>query len=466
MMHTTDKLETLGRRMYDLAEELFPVCRSMTGPGVRETLRILEREIPLTMTEVPSGEQAFDWEIPPEWRIRDAYIKDRTGNRLVDFRKSNLHVVGGSVPVRATMTWDELKGRVHSLPEHPEWIPYRTSFFQETWGFCAEHCRVRQIEDRVRAEPQSFDVCIDAELVPGSLTYGECLLEGETDDEVLVSTHVCHPSLANDNLSGIAVSTFLAKQLKSLSRRHTYRFLFLPATIGPIAWLSRNQQHIPRIKHGLVLAVLGDAGPLTYRRTRSGNALIDRAAQHVLTHEASGHRILDFEPFGYDQRQFCSPGINLPMGCLMRTPNGQYPEYHTSADDLELLRPESLADSLDKCLSIMHVLEHDRRYQNTCPHGEPQLGRRGLYRSFSHDADATQLQRAVLWVLNLSDGEHSLLDIAHRAGIALPLIQRAADALVDCQLLVDCETSADTAVPLVAGPAPVPAEACLGAESN
>jgi aminopeptidase-like protein len=439
--------ESLGRQMHRLAEELFPICRSMTGPGVRETLDVLRRRIPLEIREIPTGEKAFDWEIPREWRIRDAYVKDSTGNRVVDFRRSNLHVVSGSVPVHAAMPWRELRDRLFSLPERPDWIPYRTSFFKEDWGFCVPHRLFRELEQRERQGPQTYEVCIDSELMDGSLTYGELVLPGQTRDEVLISTHVCHPSLANDNLSGIAVATFLAEALQTWNRRYTYRFLFIPATIGAIAWLSRHEDHVRHIKHGLVLAVLGDAGRLTYRQSRKGDAEIDRAVRHVLFESIDDYRILDFEPFGYDQRQYCSPGFDLPVGCLMRTPNGQYPEYHTSADDLDLLRAESLADSLTKCVAMIRVLEQNRRYRNTHPKCEPQLGRRGLHHAFGHGAGNAALQRAVLWVLNLSDGRHSLLDVAERSKTPFELIKQAADALVQRQLLVDCEPAPRAALP-------------------
>lgn len=439
--------ESLGRQMHRLAEQLFPICRSMTGPGVRQTLSILRRRIPLEIREIPTGEKAFDWEIPREWRIRDAYVKDRAGNRLVDFRQSNLHVVSGSVPVRATMRWCELRDHLFSLPERPDWIPYRTSFFQESWGFCVAHRLFRELERLERQRPQTYEVCIDSELIDGSLTYGELVLPGQTRDEVLISTHVCHPSLANDNLSGIAVATFLAEALQTWTRRHTYRFLFIPATIGAIAWLSRHEDHVRHVKHGLVLAVLGDARRLTYRQSRRGDAQIDRAVRHVLLESLDDYRILDFEPFGYDQRQYCSPGFDLPIGCLMRTPNGQYPQYHTSADDLDLLCPESLADSLTKCVATMRVLEHNRCYRNTHPKCEPQLGRRGLHHAFGQDAGNAALQRAVLWMLNLSDGHHSLLDVAERSKSPFELIKQAADALVQRQLLVDCEPAPQAVLP-------------------
>ena len=261
---------SLARQMYGLAEQLFPICRSLTGPGVRETLNILRRHVPLEIREVPTGQRAFDWEIPAEWQIRDACIQDQAGNRLVDFRKSNLHVVHGSVPVQARLTWSELRGHLFTLPERPDWIPYRTSHFQESWGFCLTHRLFRELERREQEGAQTYDVSIDAEYVDGSLSYGELVLPGELDDEILISTHVCHPSLANDNLSGIAVATFLARELQAWNRRYTYRFLFVPATLGAIAWLSRNRRAARRVKHGLVLAGLGDRGNVTYQRSRRG----------------------------------------------------------------------------------------------------------------------------------------------------------------------------------------------------
>jgi aminopeptidase-like protein len=422
----------VGEAMHDLAADLFPICRSMTGDGVRQTLRRLEELVPLTIHEVPTGEKAFDWEVPREWNIRDAWIADQSGHRIIDFRASNLHVVAGSIPVRASMTWSELKPRLHTLPEHPDWIPYRTAHHREDWGFCLSRRQWEQLEDRGELR---YDVVIDSTIKNGSLTYGEAVLPGETDEEMLISTHICHPSLANDNLSGIVVAGRLANELERLRRRYTYRFIFVPATIGAIVWLARNHETLSRIRHGLILSVVGDAGPSTYRRSRRGDAEIDRAFEHVLAHSGEPFTVLDFEPLGYDQRQYCSPGINLPMGCLMRTPNECYPEYHTSADNLDLIRPESLADSLNKCLAAIRVLEGNRAYRNLNPCCEPRLGPRGLYHAFGSGQGSRQLQQAVLWVLNLSDGGHDLLAIAERSNLPFDVIRRAAELLVEHHLL-------------------------------
>lgn len=430
-------LAKIGQEIYALAVELYPIHRGITGDGLRKTLAMLQQHVPLETTEVPTGSEAFDWRVPQEWNIRDAYIKDTGGRRVVDYQDSNLHVVNYSQPVCRTMAWHELKKHLITLPDRPEWIPYRRVCSKENWGFCLSHKQFLQLD---QYPERVYEVCIDATLEDGSLTYGEVYLPGETEQEVLISTHVCHPSMANDNLSGIAVATFLAKHLQSLERRFSYRFLFIPAVIGAITWLSENRRRTGNIRHGLVLSCLGDAGRATYERSRRGNAVIDRATAHVLQYSNKDHTIRAFAPTGYDQRQFCSPGFDLPVGCLMRTPNDEYPEYHTSADDLGLIHPHSLADSWLSCVSIVEVLEHNRRYLNRNPFCEPQLGRHGLYTTFGEEPDDRLLQQAVLWMLNLSDGKHDLLDIAERSGMNFRVIDRAARALLKCGLLSQIET--------------------------
>lgn len=414
----------ISEEIFDLLRRLYPICRSLSGNGVRETLGILREYIPLTVHEVPTGTPAFDWTVPREWNIADAYIKDDCGNRVVDFRECNLHVMSYSVPVRRKIALDELKRHLFTLPDYPDRIPYRTSYYNENWGFCLSHERFLALADG------DYEVLIDSTLADGHLSYGEYLLEGETDSEVLISTHVCHPSLANDNLSGIAVSTFLARWLRALGqRRYSYRFLFTPGTIGSIVWLSRNEKRTAKIKHGLVLACLGDAGGMTYKRSRRGNAEIDRVVACALRDSGAAHRIVDFSPFGYDERQFCSPGFDLPVGCLMRTPHGEFPEYHTSADNLDFVRPNCLADSLEKCSAIASILEENSTYLNLSPKCEPQLGKRGLYSSIGGQTGGRDRELAMLWVLNLSDGSQSLLDIAERSGIRFAAISEASTAL-------------------------------------
>jgi aminopeptidase-like protein len=419
-----------GSKAYAVIEALYPICRSITGDGIRKSLRLLQGAVPLELHEVPTGTQVFDWTVPKEWNIRDAYIKNAAGERVVDFQRSNLHVLNYSIPVDRKMSLAELRPRLFTLPETPDWIPYRTSYYRETWGFCLSH---RQLEQRM-AEGE-YEVCIDSTLEPGHLTYGEYRIQGATDDEVLISCHACHPSLCNDNLSGIAVTARLAGLLKAVSLRHSYRFLWIPGTIGSITWLATNEAILPRIRHGLVLSCVGDSGPFTYKRSRRGDAEVDRAVEHVLLHCGREFQALDFTPYGYDERQYCSPGINLPVGCFMRTPNGRYPQYHTSADDLSLVTPSSLGESLLQLLRVIQVLDENGRYFNLNPKCEPQLGRRGLYRQMGGTKDAAASEMAMLWVLNLSDGEHDLLDIAIRSGIPFAEVSRAADALKEAGLL-------------------------------
>jgi aminopeptidase-like protein len=422
---------TVGHELYELVTELYPICRSLTGDGVRETLRRVGERIPLEVHEVPTGTEAFDWVVPREWNVSDAYVADADRHRVVDFADSNLHLVGYSVPVRARMPLAELRARLTSIPEHPDWIPYRTSYYREDWGFCLSHSALLSLEEG------EYEVVIDSTLEEGHLTYGECVLEGETADEVLVSTHICHPSLANDNLSGIAVAAFLAEQLGGRPRRLSYRFLFLPGTIGSIVWLHRNQKHVGRIRHGLVLTSLGDAGNFTYKRSRRGDAEIDRAVEHVLHHSDAEYELLNFSPDGYDERQYCSPGFDLSVGRLTRTPNGRYPEYHTSADDLDFVHPEALAGSLSTALDVFAVLEGNGRYLNPNPECEPQLGRRGLFRQEGGRKADRRDELALLWILNLSDGRHTLLEIAERADLPFGVVRTAADALVAAGLLED-----------------------------
>jgi aminopeptidase-like protein len=425
-----------GPAMHALIRELYPICRSITGDGFRRSLRRLGEIIPIGLSEVASGTPVFDWTVPKEWNIRDAWIADATGRRVVDFRASTLHVVNYSVPIHARMSLAELRPRLHTLPDQPDLIPYRTTYYAEDWGFCLPH---RQLSALPEGE---YEVCIDATLAPGHLTLGECVLPGELPDEILVSVHSCHPSLANDNLSGMVVAAFLARQLSTMSRRHSFRFLFIPGTIGSITWLALNQAAAGRVRHGLVLSCLGDPGPSTYKRSRRGDALVDRAAEHVLVH-GGPHALLDFVPYGYDERQYCSPGFNLAVGCLTRTPNGRFAEYHTSADNLDFVRPESLEDSLEKCLRIVEILERDQVYLNLNPKCEPQLGRRGLYRA-TGGRDLPGFEMALLWVLNLSDGRHTLLDIAQRAGVPFRVVLGAATALEGVGLLRPVTATAGT----------------------
>ena len=419
----------LGAQMHALVEQLYPLCRSITGDGVRATLNILAESIPLTVHEIPTNTHVLDWVVPKEWNIRDAYVADPMGRRVIDFTESNLHVVGYSVPVRARMNLAELREYLYTLPDQPDLIPYRTSYYKQAWGFCLS-------QNTLDSLPESeYEVVIDSTLADGSLTYAEHLVPGQVPDEVLVSCHVCHPSLANDNLAAIAVAVELAKRLAQARTYYTYRFLFAPGTIGSITFLAQNADHIDRVKHGLVLACAGDSGSLTYKRSRRGDAEIDQIAELELKSSGRPHTIVDFSPYGYDERQFCSPGFNLGVGCLTRTPYGAYPEYHTSADDLDFVVSGAMVDTLETVWEIFGVLERNRSYVNLNPYGEPQLGNRGLYDSLGGRSDTKQAQLAMLWVLNLSDGEHSLVQIAERAALPFDVISVAADALLDAGLL-------------------------------
>jgi aminopeptidase-like protein len=408
---------------------LFPLCRSLTGDGVRATFDILEEHVPIVRTEVPSGKRVFDWTVPDEWNIRDAYVAAPDGTRVIDFRDSTLHVVSYSEPVSATLRLDELRERLFTLPDQPDVIPYRTSYYARTWGFCLSHRRLLELE------PGDYEVLIDSTLEPGHLTFGELLLEGATEDEVLISTYVCQPSLANDNLSGIAVATMVAKELSQRQLRHSYRFVFAPGTIGPLMWLHSNRDGLDRIAHGLTVSCIGDSGNLTYKRSRRGDADVDRAVATVLRDSGKPHRVLEWEPWGGDERQFCAPGFDLPVGTLMRTPHGEFAGYHTSADGLDRISPAALEDSVQTCLAVIDVLETNRTLVNLSPYGEPQLGRRGLYRSAGGAVASPDDERALLWVLNETDGDASLLDIAARSGLAYPVIRRAAERLEQADLL-------------------------------
>jgi aminopeptidase-like protein len=419
----------IGKQIYSLIAELYPICRSITGNGIRRSLAILKQHIPLEIHEVPSGTQVFDWTVPKEWNINDAYVKNSKGERIIDFKRSNLHVLNYSTPVKQNVSLAELKKHLYTIREHPDWIPYRTSYYKENWGFCLSYNEFKELqEDR-------YEVFIDSTLANGSLTYGEFFVKGATADEVLFSCHICHPSLCNDNLSGVALATFLAKHLRESSPKYSYRFLFIPGTIGSIVWLARNENNVSRIKHGLVMACLGDSGKFTYKKSRRGTAEIDRVVSHLLRSESDDYEVQDFIPFGYDERQFCSPGFNLPVGCLMRTPHGRFPEYHTSADNLDYVRPEQMDESFSKILSILYILENNVKYLNQNPKCEPQLGRRGLYQMIGGQQDAKTRELALLWVLNLSDGNNSLLDIAERSSLRFEAIKEAADVLSESGLL-------------------------------
>lgn len=419
----------LGREMHALAARLFALPRSLTGDGVRATLAALGELVPLTVVEVPTGTPVLDWTVPKEWNLRRAVLRGPGGEIVADTARRNLEVVGYSVPVRGRFPLAELRPRLHSLPDKPDLVPYRTSYWQESWGFCLPHRVLAALPDG------EYEVEIDTTLADGHLTYGELLLPGASPAEILVSCHVCHPALANDNLSGLAVSAFLARELAGRERRWSWRFLWAPGTIGAITWLARNEAVTARIRAGLVAANLGDSGAFHYKRSRRGDTEIDRAVEIALRDLGVPHALEEFVPFGYDERQYCSPGFDLPVGLLSRTPWGRFPEYHTSADDLDFIRPEALAGSLAVYRAVAEVLEGNRRCRNLSPKGEPQLGRRGLYRALGGDDRGRERELAMLWVLNQSDGGPDLLAIARRSGLPFERLREAAAALAAAGLI-------------------------------
>ncbi|MEO8313440.1 MAG: DUF4910 domain-containing protein [Pseudomonadota bacterium] len=413
-----------------LATRLYPICRSITGSGLRQTLRILSESIPMQQVEVPSGTRVFDWEVPPEWNIESARILDPHGRAVVDFADHNLHVVNYSEPVSTTLSLDELRPRLHVNSRSPDWIPYKTSYYNRNWGFC-----LRQ-RDLQLWKPGDYRVEIESSLTSGSLTYGELLLPGSSNREILVFTHACHPSLANDNLSGLVISAALAQWLEGRPRRYSWRFVFAPGTIGSLCWLHNNESRLGLVDHGLVLGLLGDSAPWTYKQSRRGNAEIDEIVPHVIRDLDPSSRVIGFEPYGYDERQLCSPGFNLPVGRLTRSVNDGYAQYHSSGDDLTLMSASAVGQSLRACKAIVETLEGNRRYINVQPKGEPRLGKRGLYGPMGGNSPK-EAELAMLWVLNQSDGKSSLLEIAKRSGMHFDTLASAADALQKAALLAE-----------------------------
>lgn len=425
----SNNAKSVGSEMYCLMENLYPICRSITGNGVRQTLAEIKKYIDLQVHEIPTNTQVFDWTIPKEWNITDAYIADSKGNRVVDFKKSNLHVVSYSIPIRKKMRLAELKQHLYTIPDLPNTVPYLTSYYKEDWGFCMTH------KDFLNLKEEEYEVVIDSTLKDGSLTYGEFFIPGSTSDEILVSCYVCHPSMCNDNLSGVVLTTLLAKELSKVKTNYSLRFLFVPETIGAIAWLATNEKNLSKIKHGLVATCLGDPGVSTYKRTKHGKAEIDRTVEYVLKNSKDDYQILDFFPTGSDERQFCSLGINLSVGSLMRTPYGKFAEYHTSDDNLKFVQPQFLADSYSKYLQTIFVLENNKKHLNLNPKCEPQLGKRGLYRQIGGQKITQNSELAMFWMLSLSDGLHDIIDISEKSGLEFDVLLEAAQKLEKNNLL-------------------------------
>lgn len=420
-------LTKVGTDTYELMKILYPICRSITGNGVRETLKIIQKIIPIELIEVPSGTKVYDWTIPKEWNVTDAYVKDSNGKKIIDFKKSNIHLLNYSLPVHTKLKLSKLKKHLFTLPEFPDWIPYLTSYYDEKWGFCLTHNEYMNLKDDV------FEVVIDSSLEDGHLTYSELLIRGERKEEFLLSTYICHPSLCNDNLSGPVILTYLAKHLLKIKEKeglkNSYRFLFIPETIGAITWLSDNEEKVPNIKYGLVATCLGDSGNFNYKKSRNGSALIDKIVEKVLIDSGNPYEIIDFFPSGSDERQFCSPGFNMPIGSLLRSVYACYPEYHTSADDLDFINPVNLAESFQKYLDVIYIVETNETYITLNPKCEPQLGKRGLYDKIGGLKNVSTDIMAISWVLNLSDGDNSILDISIRSKLPFKKIKIAAEIL-------------------------------------
>lgn len=422
----------MSEELEEYFDKLWPISRSLTGNGNRESLKILSEIIDLEISEVASGTSCFDWNVPPEWNIREAWVKNSKGEKIIDFANTNLHILGYSTPFQGRLSFSELKEHLYTLPEQPDLIPYLCSYYKERWGFCISHKQLLELDKN-----DTYEVYIDSSLdSSGSMTIAEAVIEGTSKKEILISTYICHPSMANNELSGPLVAAFIYKALKDrVNLKYTYRFVFVPETIGAIYILSKHGDYWKKNLHaGFVLTCIGDPGNFTYKKSRQGNSISDRAALTILNQTEENFNLVEFFPNGSDERQYCSPGFNLPMGSLMRTMYAKYPEYHTSADNKDFISFEAMEESVNKYLEIIELIERNEKYINTMPYGEPQLGKRGLYPTFTQTGNNDYV-RAMMWILNLADGEHDLIAISERSKYPVKDLLPIIDKLIENGIL-------------------------------
>jgi aminopeptidase-like protein len=415
----------IGKEMYRLIEHLFPICRSISGNGVRETLQIIQNHIPITIHEISTGTKVFDWVVPKEWNVVDAYIMDETGNKIIDFKENNLHLIGYSTPINRTLTLSQLQEHLYSLPEQPEAIPYVTSYYKERWGFCISQ------KQRDNLKEGNYKVFIDSELKDGSLTYGELIIPGRSKKEIFISTYVCHPSMANNELSGPVLSTFLAKWIMSKPRRYSYRIIFIPETIGSIIYLSKNLESLKEnVIAGFNITCVGDNGPYSYLPTRNGNTYSDKIALNILSFDHPDFIKYTYLDRGSDERQYNSPGVDLPICTIMRSKYGTYPEYHTSLDNLDIVSAEGLIGSLNIFKKCLNTIEENKKYKIKCL-GEPQLGKRGLYPTIGTKTSSLKV-KDIMNFISYADGEHDLIDISNIIDVPVwelyPIIEKLVKA--------------------------------------
>jgi aminopeptidase-like protein len=419
----------MRKKLEQYFDRLWPICRSLTGNGNRETLKILSEIVDLNIREIPSGTECFDWTVPPEWNVRDAWVKNSKGEKVIDFAENNLHLLGYSEPFNGKMLFDQLKAHLYTLPEQPDLIPYLTSYYKKRWGFCLSHSAFEKLNQN-----DEYEVFIDSSLDErGSMTIAEAKIEGKTENEILFSTYFCHPSLANNELSGPMVSAMIYERLKTMPNlKYTYRFVYIPETIGSICFLSQCGEYLKEhLKAGFVITCIGDDGPFTYKKSRIGNAMPDRIVELLLEQTETTYHILDFFPDGgSDERQYCSPGFNLPVGSLMRTMYGKYPEYHTSGDNKDFISFEAMEASVNKYFDVICMIENNDYYVNTMPFCEPQLGKRGLYPTLGSQKTTQDFVSAMMWILNLSDGNHDLINISRQSEIPFKTLIPVVNTLV------------------------------------